>query len=71
METAPVIGKNVIEICCSADLVFLALHGDIGENGKLQALFDIYGIQYTGTGYIGSLLAMDKALSKHMILKVG
>ena len=62
------IGKNVIELCKMADLVFLALHGDIGENGKLQAIFDSYGITYTGTGYIGSLLAMDKDLSKlHMI----
>jgi len=58
------IGKNVIELCRIADMVFLALHGDIGENGKLQAIFDSYGISYTGTGYIGSLLAMDKDLAK-------
>jgi len=58
------IGKNVIELCKKADLAFLALHGDIGENGKLQAIFDSFGILYTGTGYIGSLLAMDKDLSK-------
>lgn len=61
------VGKNVIEICRMADLVFIALHGDIGENGKLQALFDAYDIKYTGTGYIGSLLAMDKDLSKQMM----
>ena len=58
------IGQNVIELCKFADLVFLALHGDIGENGKLQAVFDCFGICYTGTGYDGSLLAMDKDLSK-------
>lgn len=61
------IGKNVIKICQSADLVFIALHGDIGENGKLQAVFDSYDIRYTGTGYIGSLLAMDKGLSKQLM----
>ena len=61
------IGKNVIEMCRYADLVFLALHGDIGENGKLQAVFDVYGILYTGTGYIGSLLAMDKDLAKKIM----
>jgi len=61
------IGKNVIDICRFADLVFIALHGDIGENGKLQAIFDAYDIQYTGTGYIGSLLAMDKDLSKQLM----
>jgi D-alanine-D-alanine ligase len=61
------IGKNVIEICRFADIVFNALHGDIGENGKLQAVFDVYGIKYTGTGYVGSLLAMDKYISKQLI----
>ena len=61
------IGKNIIELCRYADLVFLALHGDIGENGKLQAIFDAYGILYTGTGYIGSLLAMDKDLAKEIM----
>ena len=61
------IGENVIAICRAADLVFIALHGDIGENGKLQALFDIHHIRYTGTGYIGSLLAMDKDISKQIM----
>ena len=63
------IGKNVIELCQNADLAFLALHGDIGENGKLQAIFDSYGITYTGTGYIGSLLAMDKDLAKTLMIQ--
>ena len=63
------IGANVIELCKTADLVFLALHGDIGENGKLQAVFDVYGIKYTGTGYTGSLLAMDKDISKQLMIK--
>ena len=61
------IGKNVIQICQYSDRVFLALHGSVGENGQLQALFDIYGISYTGSGYIGSLLAMDKDLSKKIM----
>lgn len=62
------IGKNVIEICKACDVVFIALHGSIGENGQLQAVFDSFGIRYTGTGYIGSLLAMDKDISKKLIL---
>ena len=65
------IGKNVIEICKTADLAFLALHGDIGENGKLQAVFDVYGVKYTGTGYKGSLLAMDKDISKRLMVNSG
>ena len=63
------IGRNVIELCKTVDLVFLALHGDIGENGKLQAVFDVFGIKYTGTGYKGSLLAMDKHISKQLMVQ--
>lgn len=57
-------GKNVLDICKASDIVFNALHGDEGENGKLQAAFDLLGISYTGTGSQGCLLAMNKALSK-------
>ncbi|MBP2001026.1 D-alanine-D-alanine ligase [Paenibacillus shirakamiensis] len=65
------IGPHVISICQSADFCFLALHGGIGENGKLQALFDIYGVAYSGSGYAGSLLAMDKGLSKQLMAANG
>lgn len=61
------IGNGVIDLCKEADVVFFALHGSIGENGQLQALFDIYGIKYTGTKYVGSLIAMDKDLSKKLL----
>ena len=60
------IGPGVIEICRAADIAFLALHGAEGENGKLQAFLDMYGIQYTGSGYVGSALAMNKELTKSM-----
>ncbi len=58
------IGDNILEICRVADFTFLALHGAEGENGKLQALLDIAGIRYTGSGYLGSAVAMNKTLSK-------
>ena len=57
-------GPNVITICQKADIVFMALHGENGENGKIQACFDLMGITYTGTDYLSSAVAMDKALSK-------
>lgn len=60
-------GQNVLEICKAADIVFLALHGADGENGKVQAAFDLLGIRYTGTGYLSSALSMDKALSKELL----
>lgn len=59
-------GKNVLEICKSADIVFNALHGDEGENGKLQAVFDLLNICYTGSGAQGCMLAMNKSLSKQL-----
>ncbi len=65
------IGQNVITLCKHADLVFLALHGSMGENGQLQATLDNYGIRYTGSGYIGSLLAMDKDISKRLLRDAG
>jgi D-alanine-D-alanine ligase len=43
----------------------------MGENGQLQATLDSFGIRYTGSGYVGSLLAMDKDLSKKMLIGAG
>lgn len=65
------IGSNVIELCRAADIVFMALHGETGENGKLQAVFDVMGIKYTGTGYLGSALAMHKNVSKQIFDRIG
>lgn len=63
------IGTNVIEICSEADIVFLALHGGEGENGQIQASFDLLGIKYTGTGFFGSALAMNKGLTKSVFVQ--
>lgn len=57
-------GPNVINLCQMADIVFLALHGEDGENGKVQAAFDLFGVKYTGADYLGSALAMNKGLAK-------
>ncbi|MCB0263435.1 MAG: D-alanine--D-alanine ligase [Calditrichaeota bacterium] len=46
------------------DVVFNALHGGYGENGQIQALLDIAGIPYTGSGTVSSAVGMDKHLSK-------
>lgn len=61
-------GNNVVELCQYADICFLALHGDVGENGKLQAAFDLLGIKYTGSGSLGSAVAMNKGISKSIFL---
>ena len=65
------VGPNVATLCQSADKVFLALHGSMGENGQLQAYLDSYGIRYTGSGYLGCALAMDKDVSKRLFRDAG
>jgi D-alanine-D-alanine ligase len=49
------------------DVAFLALHGGRGEDGTIQALLDLAGVPYTGSGHLASALAMDKDLSKHLM----
>ncbi len=54
-----------------ADLVFLALHGGAGEDGTVQALLDLAGVTYTGSGMLASAMAMDKAVSKRLFEHAG
>lgn len=50
-----------------ADVAFLALHGGAGEDGTLQALLELLGVPYTGSGPLGSGIAMDKDISKRLL----
>jgi D-alanine-D-alanine ligase len=52
------------------DLVFLALHGGAGEDGRIQAMLDLAGLAYTGSNHIASAAAMDKELSKRLFRSV-
>ena len=63
------IGPGVLELCKKADAVFIGCHGGMGENGRLQAVLDCYDIPYTGSGYLGCALAMDKHLTKTLLLQ--
>jgi D-alanine-D-alanine ligase len=54
-----------------ADVVFLALHGGMGEDGTIQAILDMAGVKYTGSGHLSSALAMDKDLSKKLFRAAG
>lgn len=65
-DPAVFFGPHVLDICRMADIVFLAMHGENGENGKLQAAFDLFNIKYTGTDYISSAIAMNKARTKEL-----
>ena len=65
------IGRGVLELCQMADVVFLGLHGACGEDGRIQATLDLLGVPYTGSGCLGSALAMDKDLTKQIVAPLG
>lgn len=60
-------GTGVLELCRIADIVFLALHGSCGEDGRVQAALDVLGIPFTGADYLSSAIAMDKDLTKRLV----
>ncbi len=64
-------GPNVLQLCRMADVVFIALHGENGENGKVQAALDLFGVRYTGSDYFGCAIAMDKAVAKQFYRENG
>ena len=59
-------GPNVLDICQQADVVFMALHGANGEDGKIQACFELMGIPYTGTDFVSAAMSMDKGITKDL-----
>ena len=65
------LGKNVLELCKLADCVFLGLHGADGEDGKIQAALELLGVPFTGSGHLGSAMAMDKAVAKRIMESCG
>lgn len=66
-QSKSLFGPGVLDVCAKADIVFLALHGTCGEDGRVQAAFDLLGIPYTGAGYLSSAIAMDKDLTKRLV----
>ena len=70
------LGSNTTKVLSARELngievIFLALHGGSGENGTLQALLDLVGIPYIGSGVLGSAVAMDKDMAKRLMLVAG
>ena len=70
-QSPRVFGPNVLELCQRADVVFLGLHGQDGEDGRIQAALELLGVPYTGSGYLASGVAMDKAVSKRVMTAEG
>ena len=64
----PSSADKTLKLC---DVVFNALHGYYGEDGKLQALLDHNKIKYTGSGVAASAIAMDKFHSREIFKLAG
>ncbi len=64
-QIAEALPKHAIE------RAFIALHGAYGEDGSIQGLLEYLRIPYTGPGIMGSSLAMDKVMSKRLLLAAG
>lgn len=61
--------NNVVDFLKEQDVIFPLIHGNIGEDGKLQGLFETFDIKYVGSNTISSALAMDKAFCKIILDK--
>ena len=61
------IGPGVLELCAGAEVVYLALHGACGEDGRIQAALDLLGVPYTGSNCLSSAIAMDKDMTKRLV----
>ena len=65
--TALATRKEIVQ----ADIIFPVLHGGMGEDGTLQALLDIAGVCYAGSGMLGCALSMDKDVTKRILRDAG
>ena len=64
-------GPHVMDICRMSDMVFMALHGANGEDGKIQACFELFGIRYSGADYVSSAICMNKGITKDLFIAGG
>ena len=53
------------------DVIFIAMHGPYGEDGRIQGLLELLGIPYTGSGVLASALGMDKIYSRRLFVQAG
>jgi D-alanine-D-alanine ligase len=60
-----------VELPAGTEAVFIALHGEFGEDGQVQALLERRGIPYTGSGPAASKASFDKRLSKALFMRAG
>lgn len=62
------ISREVLKLSKLADVVFLATHGGVGEDGRLQVLLELENILFTGNGFLSTAISMDKSISKKIVV---
>ena len=62
---------SALQFCQRSDAVFMALHGGAGEDGRIAAALECFGIPHTGSDHKGLCVSMDKALSKRLMAEAG
>lgn len=62
---------SISDVFHSVDVIFNALHGDFGEDGKVQQILDQWKIPYTGSGAFPSALGYNKVLAKQQFISLG
>lgn len=67
-NTRGLFGKNVLKVAQAADMVYMGLHGEDGENGKVQAVLDLNDIKYTGSDTLAAGIAMNKSITKQLLM---
>lgn len=70
-DVQPSVGRALDALAQRVEVVFIALHGPFGEDGTVQALFESFGLAYTGSSVGASSLAMDKARAKLVYRSLG
>src|ERR1700741_520920 len=66
-------GRDIAKVLVEAapDVVFNALHGTPGEDGSVQGMMDLMGLKYTHSGLETSVIAIDKELTKAVLVPHG
>jgi len=62
---------SIEHVSNSVDVIFNALHGDFGEDGKVQTILEQWNIPYTGSGPFPSAVGYNKVLAKEQFIRIG
>nr|MDT0663966.1 hypothetical protein [Micromonospora sp. DSM 115978] len=54
-----------------ADLIFLNIHGEYGEDGRVQCMLDFMGCLYTGSGVLANAVGLNKVVFKRVVASAG